>query len=103
MYKEISINSFGLQTGSKAYKKGVCQIIVSPPSGNYGWHMSISCPFRDPIWQEIRDAWYNLIPDAKNMNGAMFFPPTYEYVNIHKYCFHIHEVSKEFKEMKIDL
>lgn len=61
--------------------------------------MSISTPYRDPTWEEIKTAWYKFIPDADKRNGAMFFPPKDEYVNVHKYCFHIHEVLMDVKFM----
>lgn len=96
-YQEIECNAVGLQPGTKGYKRGVCRIMVSPPHGELGWHMSISASYRDPTWEEIRDAWYDLIPDAATRNGAMFFPPKDEYVNVHRHCFHIHEVNKDLK------
>lgn len=86
-----------LQPETIKYKMGVCNILLSPPCGNLGWHMSISTGYRDPTWKEIRDAWYSLVPNADKRNGAMFFPPKDEYVNIHKYCFHIHEVLLDCK------
>lgn len=88
-----------LQPGTKSYKRGVCKILISPPYGRYGWHMSISCDLREPTWEEIKDAWYDLIPESNERYGAMFFPPKSEYVNVHKYCFHIHEVMANAKEM----
>ena len=38
-----------------------------------------------------------IVPDAENRNGAMFFPPKSEYVNLQKYCFHVHEVPLDTK------
>lgn len=89
----------GIQPGTKVYTRGFCSIMVSPPFKDSGWHMSISCAKRNPTWEEIRDAWYDLIPDADKRNGAMFFPPKGEYVNVHSYCFHIHEVPLDLKNM----
>lgn len=86
-----------LQDGTQVHTRGACKILVSPPFGNIGWHMSISTSYRDPTWKEIRDAWYDLIPDAEIRNGAMFFPPKEEYVNVHPYCFHVHEVNLDCK------
>ncbi len=96
-YHEQKIDLIGLQPGTRCFKRGVCKIIVSPPFRQCGWHMSISCAAREPLWNEIRDAWYDLIPNSDQRNGAMFFPPKDEYVNVHKFCFHIHEVSKDLK------
>jgi hypothetical protein len=98
-YIEQKLNTQNLQPGTKCYKMGVCKILISPPYSNLGWHMSISCNSREPTWNEIKRAWYDLIPDAKNKHGAMFFPPESEYVNIHKNCFHIHEVKENCKEL----
>ncbi len=94
---ECVIDTSFLQKGTKFYKRGVCKILISPPFGKLGWHMSISCADRDPLWDEIRDAWYDLVPNAGERNGAMFFPPEEEYVNLDKRCFPIHEVSLDLK------
>lgn len=88
-----------LQDGTKMYQRGGCKVLVSPPFGNLGWHMSISTSYRDPTWKEIRDAWYDLIPDADKKHGAMFFPPKDEYVNLHNHCFHVHEVTEDSKKI----
>jgi len=94
--KEESKTASFLQPGTEVFYKDDLVIVVSPPAADsgLGWHMSISTRKRDPQWQEIRDAWYSLIPGADKRNGAMFFPPKDEYINVHPYCFHIHEVSK---------
>ena len=97
MYKKIEIESDYLQPGTTAYQKGGLHILISPPHAQLGWHMSISTPYRNPTWEEIRAAWYNLIPDAYKRHGAMFFPLINEYVNTHKFCFHIHEVKENAK------
>jgi hypothetical protein len=75
--------------GVKAYKFGRCKVIVDRRSGY--WHLSISHHRQLPSWQELRDARYALIPDEVTM--AMLLPPKSEYVNIHEYCFHLHEVE----------
>lgn len=97
MYQEIKLNFDDLQPGTKAYRRGACRILISPPCGKCGWHMSISCSNRNPRWNEIRDAWYDLVPDAATRCGAMFFPPKHEYVNVYDFCFHIHEVNPDLK------
>jgi len=56
------------------------------------WHLSISHPGRYPTWDEIRDARYALLPDQCTM--AMLLPPKAQYVNLHKNCFHLHEVCE---------
>lgn len=57
------------------------------------WHMSISVPHRYPTWDEIYQAWYDLVPGAETRTGAILLPPKAEYVNIHLNCFHVHELS----------
>lgn len=53
------------------------------------WHLSISTPKRYPTWDEIFQARYKFIPDAIRM--SMDLPPKEEYVNNHKFCFHLWE------------
>ncbi len=65
------------------------QVLIAWEVGN-GWHLSISHPTRYPVWDEIRDARYDLIPDAVTM--GMLLPPKAEYVALHPNCFHLHEV-----------
>jgi hypothetical protein len=96
-YQEIKNETEALQPGTRCFKRGICRIFVSPPFGECGWHLSISSSSRDPTWEEIRDAWYDLVPEAHKKNGAIFFPPKDEYINVHKYCFHIHEVPPDLK------
>lgn len=79
--------------GVQVYKFGRCNVIVDKRSGF--WHMSISHHRVNPTWEEIRDARYALIPDDVTM--AMLLPPKSEYVNVHEYCFHLHEVEGENK------
>jgi hypothetical protein len=58
-----------------------------------GWHLSISHPRRNPTWEEIKQARYDLCPH--NITMAMILPPTEEYVNIHNFCFHLHQIPNE--------
>jgi hypothetical protein len=67
-----------------------CRIIVA--NEPQGWHLSISCADRDPTWEEIATARYRLLPDIPEM--AMFLPPLAEYVNLHPFTFHLHEVKR---------
>lgn len=79
----------GLQPGTQHFKMGKCKILVSPPTGDQGWHMSISCRDRYPSWDEIAKARYTLLP--QQLPFMMILPPPEEYVNVHEYCFHLHE------------
>lgn len=76
-------------SGTKVYKKGGLVAAVSIENGLY--HMSISHKSRYPIYNEIKDARYSLIPDNHYM--AQILPPKKEFVNIHENCFHLFELS----------
>lgn len=85
-----------IQDGSKAYKMGACTILVSPPYDDpadgfhYGWHLTISRVDRYPSWDEIAKARYALLPG--DMNVVMVLPPMADYINIHPFCFQLHEL-----------
>lgn len=74
--------------GTKAYRFGRCQVIIDRRQDE--WHMSISHHRANPTWEEIRDARYQLIPNEVTM--AMILPPKEQYVNLHEFCFHLHEI-----------
>ena len=63
------------------------------PKGELRWHLSIAHHHRNPTWEEIRDLRYMLVPDEVMM--AMFLPPMEEYVNAHRFCFHLYEVETQ--------
>lgn len=71
---------------------GEVAVCVSREEGN--WHISISHPRRYPTWDEIYQAWYDLVPDAEYRTGAIILPKKAEYVNIHPNCFHVHEIKE---------
>lgn len=82
-------------TGGKHFACGALNVILADESTREyketkRWHLSISHPMRYPKWDEITDARYTLVPDHVTM--AMILPPRAEYVNIHKNCFHLHEI-----------
>lgn len=70
---------------------GAVRVIVGKEP--QGWHLSISCEYRYPTWEEIKGARYEFVPDEVTM--AMLLPPQAEYVNIHHNCFHLHEIEGE--------
>jgi len=88
-----------------AVEDGQLRVLVSPPFGGAGWHLSIShvtpfvgpsgkpFPGRYPTWDEIRDARYDLMPDK--ITAAMLLPPKAEYVNIHPTTFHLHQIEED--------
>jgi hypothetical protein len=57
------------------------------------WHISVSVPYRYPTWAEIYTAWYDLVPGAGEITGAILLPRKSEYVNIHPNCFHVHQLA----------
>jgi hypothetical protein len=72
------------------YKWGDLKVCVALEGGL--WHISVSQPHRYPTWDEIYTAWYDLVPDASQINGAIILPRKSEYVNIHPNCFHVHQL-----------
>ena len=83
----------GLEPGTTVHQLGKCMIFVSPPFNGEGWHISISHPTRYPTWDEIAKARYDLLPNEITM--AMILPPRGEYVNVHSFCFHLHQIPGE--------
>jgi len=81
-----------LEPGTKAYMMGQCSILSAPPFAGVGWHLSIAHPNRYPTWDEIAKAWYETIPDADTRRACMVLPRRDEYVNIHTFCFQVHEL-----------
>jgi hypothetical protein len=55
-------------------------------------HASISTAYRNPTWEEIRAARYDHIPD--DVTVGMILPPRSEYVNLHEFCFHLHQIPR---------
>lgn len=74
-----------------AWKYGDFTVIVSIDAGR--WHMSISHPSRDLTYKEIKKARNKFLPG--DVTVAMIFPPKDQFVNVHKYCFHLWEIPNE--------
>jgi len=89
--RQIALGS--IQPGTRAFRMGKCRMMVSPPTGKHGWHISISRNDRYPSWDEIAKARYELVPDEAEM--VMHLPSQKDYVNIHNYCFHLHELMRD--------
>ncbi len=87
-----------LEPGSRAYTMGGCRIICSQQRA--GWHLSVSRTDRLPTWEELRDARYELVPDAATM--ALLLPPRAEYVNVHEFCLQMYEIPGEYIEQHQD-
>jgi hypothetical protein len=73
----------------RTFRLGECGVILSIYGGK--WHLSISHPSRLPTWAEVVEARYRLMPDS--ICAAMLLPSKEEYVNLHEFCFHLHEVE----------
>ena len=82
---------FNHPMGGDWYHWGDCSVHVAKENGL--WHISCSVPYRYPTWGEIHQAWYDLVPDAANIQGAIFLPRKSEYVNIHPNCFHVYQLT----------
>ena len=78
---------------AKAYVKGPCNVLVSqePHANKQRWHLSISCKNRYPMWEEIKDARYSLLPAG--LYFAQILPPLTKYVSVHPNCFHLWEID----------
>jgi hypothetical protein len=87
---------------SRAYFLDECSVIISQDEYKIRgifvkrWHLSIAHSNRYPNWEEIKEARYRLLPDEVTM--AILLPPKDQYVNVHKNCFHLHEIKQEDKE-----
>lgn len=82
---------FNHPMGGDWYAWGVVRAHVAQEDGL--WHLSVSTEYRYPTWDEIYTAWYDLVPDAQNITGAILLPRKSEYVNIHPNCFHVHQLE----------
>lgn len=79
--------------GGEWYHWGDLSVCVGRPEDEGSWHLSISHPYRYPTWDEIYTAWYDLVPDAAEINGAIILPRKSEYVNMHPNCFHVRQLQ----------
>jgi hypothetical protein len=87
-------------TRARIYHDGTLRVLVSGPEEReqIGWHISISCPDRNPTWEEQKKARYEFCPDDVYM--VQILPPKAEYVNRHPFCFHWHEAGPKFFDVK---
>jgi hypothetical protein len=81
----------GVEPGARVYRRGECAVIVGRHPSSGWWHLSISTKTRLPSWEEVRDARYSLLPDR--LTFAMLLPPRDEYLNVHDYTFHLHQID----------
>lgn len=83
-------NDFAFPFGTKTYKCKNLIVAVAIEKGLY--HLSISHPSRLPEYIEIKEARYQLCPDGIYM--AQIFPPQVEFINMHKNCIHLFQLSE---------
>ena len=76
------------------YRWGDLKVCVADPEVEGGAHISVSHPYRYPTWEEIKAAWYDLVPNASEITGAIILPRKPEYVNIHTNCFHVYQLNQ---------
>jgi len=72
--------------------------IVSRDDGK--WHLSVSRPNRYPVWDEIKQTRYDLIPD--NVYMAMILPPKDDFVDVHPNCFHLWEILSDDEQKALE-
>jgi hypothetical protein len=72
------------------YMLGECTCIVTDEGGTYPWRLSIAHPRRYPLWDEICECRYRLLPAELTM--ALILPPPSEYVNVHENCFQLVQI-----------
>jgi hypothetical protein len=75
----------------RIFRCGMLTVFVATENGML--HLSISHPMRYPNWDEIKAARYDLLPN--DMTFALLLPPMQQYVNTHRNCFHLHELTEE--------
>lgn len=80
-----------IQADTKAYRMGKVKILCS--KDEYGYDLSIACTDRYPTWDEVAKARYELTPSEITM--VMILPPPEEYINIHKFVFHLKQVDPD--------
>jgi hypothetical protein len=78
---------------AKAYRVGDCTLMVGQENGL--WHISIANQKRYPSWDELKFVRYRFCPDDITM--VMILPPKSDYVDLHKWCFHLWEIKDEKK------
>lgn len=81
---------------AKAFRKGEVHIFLSQDkTPKWGWlkHISISCQYRYPTWEEILEAKEHFFGD---MDTMMIIPKKADYVNVHPNCFHIWQTPQEW-------
>lgn len=76
------------------YVMGRCDVIVAIE--NDRWHLSISTPYCQPSYKELKEARYRFIPDDVVM--GQIFPPKAEFVNLHPYCHHLWQIKEIWLE-----
>ena len=72
------------------YMLGECSVIVTDEGGTYPWRLSIAHPGRYPMWDEIAEARYRMLPADLTM--ALILPPLDRYINANANCFQLVQI-----------
>lgn len=78
---------------------GQCQVMLTKEHDLI--HFSISHPSRYPSWDEIAAVRYRLIPTESD--AVLVLPPEKEYINVHEFCFQVHETRRGGLEYALNL
>ena len=81
---------FATANRCESHKMGKVSILLTQDDTN-GYILSISKKDRYPSWDEIAHIRYALIPDTITM--VMVLPSKQEYINVHNFCFILHEAK----------
>lgn len=92
--KEIKTVVLGAKTYMGTNGIGVVMSEDNTPKWGKLKHVSISKPDRYPTWDEIIAIKLLLFGDRKD--AMMVMPKREDYVNVHKFCFHIWECPEEW-------
>jgi hypothetical protein len=76
----------GIWTGAQNFK-----VIASVDKSPFGplLHLSMSYPNHDPSWNEIKSIRTLFFPEW--MDVSMGLPPISKYINVHQFCFQLHQ------------
>ncbi len=91
--------TYDSRLGCAVHRSGELVVLITRDGPEKFWHLSISTKTRYPVWDEIKEARYDLIPDEVTM--AMLLPPKSEYVNFHPNTFHLHEMRENVHRIVI--
>ncbi len=75
--------------GTRCYTLGRCSVMAGIEMGR--WHMSIAHPDRLPSWDELKEAWTQVVPGDRYF--VLPLPPPRYWLNVHHFCLHLWETN----------